>query len=124
MVALSRRRSQDPPTPPPSFSVRVRGLHGDRGLDSTEPSDTQVVRQQRNNSIFNMTYNIRDGYQRGDKKAKVFAVCVCDQIIMRMMDTSIKVIAKHTPNATTSTLLDAPPINERRRQGCLYKLYS
>jgi hypothetical protein len=71
-----------------------------------------------------MTYNIRDGYQRGDKKAKVFAVCVCDQIIMRMTDTSIKVIAKHNPNATTSTLLAAPPINERLRQGCLYKLYS
>jgi hypothetical protein len=63
-----------------------------------------------------MTYNIRDGWQRGDEKAKVFAVCVCDQIIMRMTDTSIKMIAKHNPNATTSTLLAAPPINERLRQ--------
>jgi hypothetical protein len=41
------------------------------------------------------------------KKAKVY---VGDQIIMRMTDTIIKVLAKHNPNATTSTLLAAPPI--------------
>jgi hypothetical protein len=43
-----------------------------------------------------------------NEKAKVVAVCVSDQMIMRMTDTSIKVIAKHNPNATASTLLAAP----------------